>query len=163
VPWNFPLALSFPKLAPALLTGCSVVLKPPHETPLFGSLLAEVFAEAGLPPGVLNVVAADREVAEGLVRHPLVDKSSFTGHPGAGAARPARVGPLAIAAPTGPRLRRAPPASGAPRPGAAPRRPAGRRPGARRARAGGRPPRERGYFVEPTLFAGVENRMTIAQ
>ena len=58
VPWNYPLGLSFPKLSPALLTGCTVVLKPPEETPLFGSLLAEVFAQAGLPPGVLNVVQA---------------------------------------------------------------------------------------------------------
>ena len=84
VPWNFPLALSFPKLAPALLTGCSVVLKPPEETPLFGYLLAEVFEEAGLPPGVLNIVAADRIVSEELVRHPLVDKISFTGSTRAG-------------------------------------------------------------------------------
>ncbi len=84
VPWNFPLALSFPKLAPALLTGCSVVLKPPEETPLFGYLLAEVFEEAGLPPGVLNIVAADREVSEELVKHPLVDKISFTGSTRAG-------------------------------------------------------------------------------
>jgi aldehyde dehydrogenase (NAD+) len=84
VPWNYPLGLSFPKLSPALLTGCSVVLKPPEETPLFGFLLAEVFEEAGLPPGVLNVVAADREVSEELVRHPLVDKISFTGSTRAG-------------------------------------------------------------------------------
>src|SRR5436309_11563446 len=84
VPWNFPLALSFPKLAPALLTGCSVVLKPPEETPLFGFLLADIFEEAGLPPGVLNVVPADRAVSEGLVRHPLVDKISFTGSTRAG-------------------------------------------------------------------------------
>ena len=84
VPWNFPLALSFPKLAPALLTGCTVVLKPPEETPLFGQLLAEVFDDAGLPPGVLNVVPADRSVSEKLVRHPLVDKISFTGSTRAG-------------------------------------------------------------------------------
>jgi aldehyde dehydrogenase (NAD+) len=84
VPWNFPLALSFPKLAPALLTGCSIVLKPPEETPLFGYLLAEVFEDAGLPPGVLNIVPADREVSEELVRHPLVDKISFTGSTRAG-------------------------------------------------------------------------------
>jgi acyl-CoA reductase-like NAD-dependent aldehyde dehydrogenase len=79
VPWNFPLGLSFPKLAPALLAGCSVVLKAPEETPLFGSLLAEVFAEAGLPPGVVNVVAADREVSEARSSTRLVDKISFTG------------------------------------------------------------------------------------
>src|SRR4051794_19874838 len=84
VPWNYPLGLSFPKLSPALLTGCTVVLKPPEETPLFGALLAEVFAEAGLPPGVLNVVAADRRASETLVTHPLVDKVSFTGSTAAG-------------------------------------------------------------------------------
>jgi betaine-aldehyde dehydrogenase len=79
VPWNFPLGLTMPKLCPALLTGCTVVLKPPEETPLYAFLLAEVFEEAGLPPGVLNVVPADRTVSEKLVRHPLVDKISFTG------------------------------------------------------------------------------------
>ena len=84
VPWNFPLGLTFPKLAPALLTGCSVILKPPEETPLFGFLLAEIFEEAGLPPGVLSVVAADRQDSEALVRHPLVDKISFTGSTRAG-------------------------------------------------------------------------------
>jgi aldehyde dehydrogenase (NAD+) len=84
VPWNFPLGLSFPNLAPALLTGCSVVLKAPEETPLFGFLLAEVFAEAGLPPGVLNVVAADGEVSEALVEHPLATRSASPGSTRAG-------------------------------------------------------------------------------
>jgi betaine-aldehyde dehydrogenase len=84
VPWNFPLALSIPKLAPALVSGCTVILKTPEETPLFGPLLAEIFEQAGLPPGVLNVVAADRVVSEELVRHPLVDKISFTGSTRAG-------------------------------------------------------------------------------
>jgi aldehyde dehydrogenase (NAD+) len=84
VPWNYPLGLSFPKLSPALLTGCTVILKLPEETPLFGFLLADVFQEAGLPPGVLNIVAADREVSETLVTHPLVDKISFTGSTRAG-------------------------------------------------------------------------------
>ncbi|MEA2143215.1 MAG: aldehyde dehydrogenase [Solirubrobacteraceae bacterium] len=84
VPWNFPLALTMPKLCPALLTGCTVVLKPAEETPLYAFLLAEIFEEAGLPPGVLNVVPADRSVSEELVRHPLVDKVSFTGSTRAG-------------------------------------------------------------------------------
>jgi aldehyde dehydrogenase (NAD+) len=84
VPWNYPLGLSFPKLSPALLAGCTVVLKPPEETPLFGALLGEVFAEAGLPPGVLNIVAGDRVAGEALVAHPLVDKISFTGSTAAG-------------------------------------------------------------------------------
>ena len=79
VPWNFPLGLTMPKLCPALLTGCTVVLKPAEETPLYAFVLAEIFEEAGLPRGVLNVVPADREVSEALVRHPLVDKISFTG------------------------------------------------------------------------------------
>src|SRR4051794_18348491 len=83
-PWNFPFALSIQKVAPALLTGCTVVLKPPSQTPLFGAALAAAFADAGLPPGVLNVVPAGREVGEHLVRHPLVDKISFTGSTDAG-------------------------------------------------------------------------------
>jgi aldehyde dehydrogenase (NAD+) len=79
VAWNFPLGLTMAKLCPALLAGCAVVLKPAEETPLYALLLAEVFEAAGLPPGVLNVVPADRAVSEALVRHPLVDKISFTG------------------------------------------------------------------------------------
>ena len=84
VPWNFPLGLTMPKLCPALLTGCTVVLKPAEETPLYAFLLAEIFEQAGLPHGVLNVVPADRTVSEELVRHPLVDKISFTGSTRAG-------------------------------------------------------------------------------
>jgi aldehyde dehydrogenase (NAD+) len=76
---ELPARAVVPEAAPALLTGCSVVLKAPEETPLFGFLLAEVFAKAGLPLGVLNVVAADRGVSGALVEHPLVDKISFTG------------------------------------------------------------------------------------
>jgi betaine-aldehyde dehydrogenase len=90
VPWNFPLGLTMPKLCPALLTGCTVVLKPAEETPLYAFLLAEVFEEAGLPAGVLNVVPADRTVSEELVKHPLVDKISFTGSSRAGS----RIGSL---------------------------------------------------------------------
>ena len=84
VPWNYPLGLSFPKLSPALLSGCTVVLKPPEETPLSVSVLGEIFAEAGLPPGVLNVVPGGRVAGEALVTHPLVDKISFTGSTAAG-------------------------------------------------------------------------------
>jgi betaine-aldehyde dehydrogenase len=90
VPWNYPLGLTMPKLCPALLTGCTVVLKPAEETPLYAFLLAEVFEEAGLPAGVLNVVPADRAVSEELVKHPLVDKISFTGSTRAGS----RIGSL---------------------------------------------------------------------
>ncbi|WP_440712473.1 aldehyde dehydrogenase [Gordonia sp. FQ] len=84
VPWNAPLLTSVLKLAPALLTGCTVVLKPSPETPLSAYLLADVFDRAGLPAGVLNIVAADREAGEHLVRHPGVEKISFTGSTAAG-------------------------------------------------------------------------------
>ena len=232
VPWNFPLALSFPKLAPALLTGCSVILKPPTQTPLFGFLLAEAFEEAGLPPGVLNVVAADREVGEQLVRHPLVDKISFTGstsagrriaalcgeqikrcslelggksaaivlpgrrprrrHPGAGAEHDAqqradvherdararspralsrrssrrcgsRSAPSSVGDPADPDVAVGPLVSAAQRERVERYIATGRDEGARLVLGGGRPDRDRGYFVEPTIFADVDNAMTIAQ
>ncbi len=84
VPWNVPFSLTSAKLAPALLTGCTVVLKPAEETPLNALVLAEILAEAGLPEGVLSVIPADRIVSEVLVRHPAVDKISFTGSTVAG-------------------------------------------------------------------------------
>ncbi len=231
VPWNFPLALSFPKLAPALLTGCSIVLKPPEETPLFGCLLADVFEEAGLPPGVLNVVPADRTVSEVLVKHPLVDKISFTGSTRAGRRIAALCGEqikrcslelggksAAIVLPDAEldavipelapntmrnngqtctnqtrvlahreryadvveALREAVDAFQVGDPGdpdvfigplvSATQRErvegyiaTGVSGGARLVLGGGRPDRGRGYFVEPTIFAGVENTMTIAR
>ena len=83
-PWNVPLFLACAKLAPALLSGSTVVFKPAPETPLDGNVLAEIFAEAGLPTGVLSVVPAGREVGEYLVNHPGVDKVSFTGSTAAG-------------------------------------------------------------------------------
>jgi aldehyde dehydrogenase (NAD+) len=84
VPWNYPLSLAVGKIAPALIAGCTVVLKPSEETPLSAILLAELADAVGLPPGVLNVVPADRAVSELLVRHPDVDKISFTGSTMAG-------------------------------------------------------------------------------
>jgi aldehyde dehydrogenase (NAD+) len=84
VPWNVPFSLTAAKLAPALLTGCTVVLKPAEETPLNAFALAEILSEAGLPDGVLSVIPADRTVSEALVRHPDVDKISFTGSTVAG-------------------------------------------------------------------------------
>jgi aldehyde dehydrogenase (NAD+) len=231
VPWNFPLGLSFPKLAPALLTGCTIVLKPPEETPLFGSLLAEVFEEAGLPPGVLNIVAADREVGEQLVTHPLVDKISFTGSTRAGrriaslcgeqikrcslelggksaaillpdadldAVIPAlapstmtnngqtcfnqtrvlahresyadvvealreAIGAFRIGDPADPDVDIGPLVSDVQRRRVEGYIARGREEGARLVLGGGRPDRDRGFFVEPTIFAGVDSRMTIAQ
>ena len=84
VPWNVPQAISFLKLAPALAAGNTVVLKPAPETVLDAFLMAEAALEAGLPPGVLNVVPGGREVGGYLVGHPGVDKVSFTGSTAAG-------------------------------------------------------------------------------
>ncbi len=84
VPWNVPLFTTLLKLGPALAAGCTVVLKPAPETPLDAYVLAEALAEAGLPPGVVNIVPAGREVGEHLVKHPDVDKIAFTGSTAAG-------------------------------------------------------------------------------
>lgn len=84
VPWNGPAALLAYKLAPALLAGCTVVVKPPPEAPTSAYLFAEIVEEIGLPPGVFNVVTADRDVSEELVRHPDIDKITFTGSPAVG-------------------------------------------------------------------------------
>ncbi len=83
-PWNVPLFLAASKLSPALLSGSTVVFKPSPETPLDANRLAELFADAGLPPGVLSVVPAGREVGEHLVNPPDVNKVSFTGSTAAG-------------------------------------------------------------------------------
>ena len=84
IPWNGPLGLISHKVAPALLAGCTVVLKSSPEAPAEGYVVAEVAESVGLPPGVLNVVTADREVSELLVRDPGVDKITFTGSTAAG-------------------------------------------------------------------------------
>jgi aldehyde dehydrogenase (NAD+) len=84
VPWNVPQGITFLKLAPALASGCAVVLKPAEETVLDAFLMAEAAAAAGLPDGVLNVVPGGREVGAYLVEHPGVDKVSFTGSTAAG-------------------------------------------------------------------------------
>lgn len=79
IPWNAPHQVALGKLYPALLAGCSVVLKLAEETALDGQFLGELFAEAGLPEGVLSVLAADKDVSEHLVLHPGIDKIGFTG------------------------------------------------------------------------------------
>jgi aldehyde dehydrogenase (NAD+) len=84
IPWNVPLFITMLKLGPALAAGATMVLKPAPETPLDSFALAEVVEQSGLPAGVLNVVPADREVGEHLVRHPDVDKVAFTGSTAAG-------------------------------------------------------------------------------
>jgi acyl-CoA reductase-like NAD-dependent aldehyde dehydrogenase len=84
VPWNVPQAITMHKLAPALLTGCTLILKPATETPLDAFLLADLLKAAGVPDGVVNVVPADRVVSEYLVTHHGVDKVAFTGSTAAG-------------------------------------------------------------------------------
>jgi acyl-CoA reductase-like NAD-dependent aldehyde dehydrogenase len=80
VPWNYPIMLASWKLAPALAAGCTVVLKPDPATPLTAVRVAELAAEAGIPPGVVNVVPGDGPTAGAhLVRHAGVDKVAFTG------------------------------------------------------------------------------------
>ena len=79
-PWNFPIAIPSWKIAPALVCGDTVVFKPAEDTPLLGERFVEIFEEAGLPPGVLNVVhGAGETVGEHLVRHEDVPLISFTG------------------------------------------------------------------------------------
>jgi aldehyde dehydrogenase (NAD+) len=79
IAWNAPMQLISVKLAPALIAGCTVVLKASPEAPGEAYLVAEIAEEIGLPPGVLNVVTADREVSEMMVRDARVDKITFTG------------------------------------------------------------------------------------
>jgi phenylacetaldehyde dehydrogenase len=80
VPWNFPLAMAAWKLGPALATGCTCILKPAEQTPMTALRLAELIAEAGFPPGVVNVLTGLGETTgAALVAHPGVDKVAFTG------------------------------------------------------------------------------------
>ncbi|MGN6677504.1 MAG: aldehyde dehydrogenase [Streptosporangiaceae bacterium] len=84
VPWNVPQFTTMTKLPAALVAGCTVVLKPAPETPLDSYLLAELIDQAGLPPGVVNIVPAGRGAGEHLVSHGGVDKVAFTGSTAAG-------------------------------------------------------------------------------
>jgi len=79
IPWNFPLLMLAWKIAPALATGNTVVLKPAEFTPLTALLFAELCQEAGLPAGVVNIVTGDGSTGGALVKHPDVDKIAFTG------------------------------------------------------------------------------------
>lgn len=79
IPWNFPLLMAAWKIAPALATGNTVVLKPAETTPLTALKLAELIKDSGLPDGVVNIVTGDGETGAALVNHPDVDKIAFTG------------------------------------------------------------------------------------
>ncbi len=78
-PWNFPINLVVIKLAPALLAGCTVVLKPAPTTPLSIRFLVDAAVEAGIPAGVVNLVTGGADTGDALVRHPGIDKVAFTG------------------------------------------------------------------------------------
>ena len=80
-PWNFPAAMATRKIAPAIAAGCPVILKPASDTPLTALLVAEILTEAGVPPGVMNVIPSRRsgEVVSAMLHHPAVRKLSFTG------------------------------------------------------------------------------------
>jgi betaine-aldehyde dehydrogenase len=84
IPWNIPFFIAMLKLGPAMAAGATAVLKPAPETPLDAVILAEAIEEAGLPKGVINIVPAGREVGECLVKHPQIDKVTFTGSTAAG-------------------------------------------------------------------------------
>ena len=84
IPWNGPPSTIAYKIAPALLAGCTVIVKPAPEAPSAAYILAEACEKIGLPPGVVNFITAEREVSEQLVRHPGVDKVTFTGSTAAG-------------------------------------------------------------------------------
>ena len=80
IPWNYPLSTAARGMAPALAAGCTVVAKPAEQTPLTALMLAELLAQAGVPPGVCNVVTGTgRDAGAALVRHPDIDHITFTG------------------------------------------------------------------------------------
>jgi aldehyde dehydrogenase (NAD+) len=232
IPWNAPNALVAHKAAPALIAGCTVVLKGSPEAPAAPYLLAEICEEIGLPEGVVNCLTADREVSERLVRNPGVDKISFTGSTAAGRrigsicgeriarctlelggkspaiilddydldaaaesiaqsarfltgqvcssltrlivgrkrhddfvdALASRFGKLKVGDPFDASSEMGPLAMERQRDRVESYIAKGRAEGARVATGGGRPANlERGYFVEPTVFAGVDNGSTIAR
>src|SRR5215468_5764439 len=84
IPWNYPLLMAAWKLAPAICAGCTMVLKPAEQTPLTVLELASSFADAGLPPGVVNIVTGMGTTGAALVEHADVDKIAFTGSPEVG-------------------------------------------------------------------------------
>ncbi|WP_020178254.1 aldehyde dehydrogenase [Methylopila sp. M107] len=231
VPWNYPVTLAMSKIAPALAAGCTIVVKPSPSTVLDSYVLADAAEEAQLPPGVINWVAADREVGAYLVSHPGVDKVAFTGSTGAGRSvavacaqllRPvtlelggksaaiilddasvdaiwpglqfislmnngqtcvacsrilapkhrygeivddiaARVSALSVGDPMDPSTQVGPMATSAHRDRVEGYIAKGKSEGGRVVAGGGRPNINHGWFVEPTVFADIDNNATIAQ
>jgi len=231
IPWNVPLFEAVMKVAPAVVAGCTVVLKPSPETALDPYVFAEIMEEAGLPKGVLSIVPGGREIGEYLVTHPLVDKITFTGSTAAGMKIGAACGGLlrpvtlelggksaaivldsadvativpqlldagimnngqacvaqtrilasrqnydtvldavteAVAAlvvgdPLDPTTQVGPVVAQRQRERILGLLEAGRNEGARVTTGGGRTSHEKGWFIEPTVFGDVDNKMTIAQ
>ncbi len=231
IPWNVPLFEAVMKVAPAVIAGCTVVLKPSPETALDPYAFAEIMDEAGLPKGVLSIVPAGREVGEYLVTHPLVDKITFTGSTAAGMKigaacgallRPVTlelggksaaiilddadiatvvpqlldaglmnngqacvattrilasrqnydavldalteaVSALVVGDPLDPATQVGPVVAKRQRERILGLLDAGRSEGARVTTGGGRTSHEKGWFIEPTVFGDVDNKMTIAQ
>ena len=79
IPWNFPLLMAAWKLGPALAAGCTVVMKTAEQTPLSALRMAELIKQAGIPPGVVNIVSGYGDIGAHLARHPDIDKVAFTG------------------------------------------------------------------------------------
>ena len=79
IPWNFPMLMAAWKIAPALATGNTIVIKPAETTPLSAMKLAQVFQDAGLPPGVVNILTGSGSTGSEIVNHPGIDKIAFTG------------------------------------------------------------------------------------
>jgi acyl-CoA reductase-like NAD-dependent aldehyde dehydrogenase len=92
IPWNFPMLMTSWKLGPALAAGCTVVLKPAEQTPLSALRIGELALEAGVPPGVINILTGDGETGAALVDHEGIDKIAFTGSTEVGREIAARAG-----------------------------------------------------------------------
>src|SRR5207248_1356995 len=144
IPWNYPLLMAAWKLAPAICAGCTMVLKPAEQTPLTVLELASSFADAGLPPGVVNIVTGAGETGAAIVAHPGVDKIAFTGSAAVGKSimRGAADTLQKISLELG-----------------------GKSPNIFFAGGGAArgPAIDRGYFVEPTIFYDVDNSTRIAR
>jgi len=182
IPWNGPIIMICYKVAPALLAGCTVVIKASPEAPGAAYLMAEIAEEIGLPPGVINVVAAHRAASEALVRHPGVDKITFTGSSATGkriaalcAERVARctlelggksaaLGAVRVGDPFDATTQMGPIVSRRQLDRIEHMVARGQEEGALLALDGRRPAHlPRGYFIAPTVFGRVENHSTIAR
>jgi aldehyde dehydrogenase (NAD+) len=161
--WNVPQLLIATKLAPALVAGCTVVVKPATETPLDSVLLADLIKEAGIPDGVVNIVAAGAEVSAYLVEHPDVDKVSFTGSTAVGRRLGQAFAGAVVGDPMDPATEVGPMISRAHRDRVNAYVTSGLDEGARFVTGGTPPTQTRGWYLTPTLLADATNQMRIAR